>query len=278
MKGKEFMAAKISTGFLSSPASRSAFVIVFGLVFAFVFMSSIIVTFILPEAYASTARIKIDGNTGGSSAPSRVYDPNLLQTELRIIESEVILDKVIDELDLNEVWRRKYNFEGKFKTSESRQALKRMVELRPARNTSLADVVVYSDDRMEAAKIANSIAETYQAYRQGVRTLQTKDAIHEVAREWTVQGKKISNDQEALIADFMAEVNRRTAEGPVVVEIIEHAEPSSRPVRPNKSLNIALGGFSAGFMGVVAGAIAAFVVSRIQHGGRKMPPPISQPI
>ena len=96
---------------------------------------------------------------------SGYYDPYFIQTEFEVIQSEIILDKVIDALDLNEKWRKKYNYEGKFKTSETRAALKRMIELRPVRNTSLIEITVYSDDKNEAAQIANSIATVYTDYR-----------------------------------------------------------------------------------------------------------------
>ena len=47
--------------------------------------------------------------------------------------------------------------------------LKHMIELRPARNTSLIDITVYSDDKEEAKRIANAIAEVYADYRRKQR-------------------------------------------------------------------------------------------------------------
>src|SRR6266480_1807768 len=38
-----------------------------------------------------------------------------------------------------------------------------------ARNTSLIDITVYSDDKTEAAQIANTIADAYHDYRAKVR-------------------------------------------------------------------------------------------------------------
>ena len=141
-------------------------------VFLLVVITATIVTFILPEAYSSRARIKIErdvndvAGVGESHNVGGGYDPYFIQTEFEVIQSEVVLDQVIEKLNLNEVWRRKYNNEGtRFKTSESRQALKRMIELRPSRNTSLIDITVYSDDKNEAAQIANGIAEVYHDYR-----------------------------------------------------------------------------------------------------------------
>lgn len=249
------------------------FFLVFGCVFMIVLMSSVIITFTLPEAYASRARLKI-----ASSSPQYAgYDPTLVQTELGIIQSEVILDKVIEALDLNEVWRRKYNFEGKFKTAETRAALKHMLELRQVTNTSLADIIVYSDDKQEAARLANTIAETYQYYREDARNLLAKKTALEVAQEWNAQGRKFDSD-EARIAEIAVEVNKRTGGGQIAVQIIEHGEPGARPVRPNKPLNIALGIICGAFFGGVLGGIAAFLVSRQQVLRRTIPPPVPQAI
>src|SRR5580693_426911 len=72
-------------------------------VFLLVVITATIVTFILPEAYSSRARIKVerdvtdvagvDGQRGYSG-----YDPYFIQTEFEVIQSEVILDSVIDRL------------------------------------------------------------------------------------------------------------------------------------------------------------------------------------
>ena len=76
------------------------------------------VTFLLPESYASTVRIRIEpDNTsdiqGITSAPNyNPYDPYFIQTEFEVIQDRVVLGKVIETLDLNDhlgqkiQWRR----------------------------------------------------------------------------------------------------------------------------------------------------------------------------
>src|ERR1700756_4528461 len=81
-------------------------------VFLLVVITATIVTFILPEQYSSKARIKVErdvsdvAGVGDQRNVSGVYDPYFIQTEFEVIQSETILDKVIEKLDLNEVWRR----------------------------------------------------------------------------------------------------------------------------------------------------------------------------
>ena len=170
-------------------------------VFLLVVITATIVTFILPEAYSSKVRIRVDRDVtdipgvDGQRNMAGVYDPYFIQTEFEVIQSEIILDQVIDRLNLNEVWQKKYNYDGKFKTSDSRAALRRMIELRPARNTSLIDITVYSDDKNEAAKIANTIAEVYHDYRQSQRLKLSTGGIEAFKKELEEQDRKVTEKE-----------------------------------------------------------------------------------
>src|ERR1035437_4954763 len=131
-------------------------------VFLLVVITATLVTFILPEAYSSTARIKIDKDQSDITSMMTErgaggYDPYFIQTEFELITSEVILGKVIEDLDLNKEWGKKYAGGDPLKTSETITWLKRMIDLRPIRNTSIIAITVYSDKADEAAKIANSV-------------------------------------------------------------------------------------------------------------------------
>ena len=134
------------------------------------------VTFILPESFASTAKIKVE-NDGGiiqgfntPAAPSMPYDPYFIQTTFEIMQSQLVLSNVISAMNLNDVWGKKY-FNGEtLKTSETMEILKGRMALAPVRNTKLISITIYSDDKNEAAAIANEIAEAYKNYR--VSTLQ----------------------------------------------------------------------------------------------------------
>src|ERR1019366_8911863 len=82
-------------------------------VFLLVVVTATLVTFILPESFSSTARIKIErdqSDINGFTERGGVqnYDPYFIQTEFELIQSELILGKVIDDLDLNNVWGKKY--------------------------------------------------------------------------------------------------------------------------------------------------------------------------
>jgi succinoglycan biosynthesis transport protein ExoP len=129
------------------------------------------VTFILPESYSSTARIKVENEGGiiqGMETPSAVnygYDPYFIQTTFEIIQSEMVLSNVISHMDLNNAWGKKYNNGEPLKTTETLEFLKNQISLAPVRNTKLIAITVYSYDKNEAANLANGIAEAYRDYR-----------------------------------------------------------------------------------------------------------------
>ena len=139
-------------------------------VFLLVVITATLVTFILPESYMSTTRIKVERNSSDVQGftESRAlggYDPYFIQNEFETMQSEKILGKVIDLLDLNTVWGKKYGNGEKLKTTETISFLKGRMDLRPVRNTSFLEIRVYSEDRQEAAQLANGIAQTYADHR-----------------------------------------------------------------------------------------------------------------
>jgi succinoglycan biosynthesis transport protein ExoP len=139
-------------------------------VFLLVVITATLVTFILPESFSSMARIKVERDRSDiadlSGQPMMgSYDPYFIQTEFEVIQSEIVLGKVIEALNLNEKWGKKYNGNQRFTTTETMGLLKRQIDLRPVRNTSLIEIRVFCDNPDDAALLANEIAKTYQAYR-----------------------------------------------------------------------------------------------------------------
>ena len=164
-------------------------------VFLLVVITATLVTFILPESYSSTARIKIErdqsdivGMAERGAMPG--YDPFFIQTEFELIQSEVILGKVIDLLDLNREWGKKYANNERLKTTETIALLKNKIDLRPVRNTSLVEIRVFSEKADEAARIANAIAEAYREHRQEVRTQLSKGGIKALEERFAEQEAK----------------------------------------------------------------------------------------
>ena len=130
-----------------TPLSRP--ISVFVAVFLITVIFATVVTFILPESYASTARVQVPGN---------------IQAEFEILQSQLVLEPVIARLNLNVEWGRKYSSGEALKTSEALKLLKSRLSLEDRRGTLQIAITVYSDNPQEAAQIANAIAEAYQQY------------------------------------------------------------------------------------------------------------------
>ena len=152
----------------------------------------------------SVARIKLDRDvsdiepTSGRTYQQGAYDPYFIQTEFEVIQSQPVLNKVIEKLNLNETWASKRGTAGKLTTKETLQLLKKSLNLRPVRSTSLVDIGVKSDNPDEAARIANAIAETYRDYRLEQRRELTLGGIKILKEQFGEQDKKIARAQKEL--------------------------------------------------------------------------------
>jgi serine/threonine protein kinase/capsular polysaccharide biosynthesis protein len=255
-------------------------------VWVFVMFAATVVTFLLPESYESTARIKIereqDLSAPGATTP--YYDPYFIQTEFEVLQSQLVLKRVIAALDLNTVWGRKYAGGQPLTDAESLPILRRCLELRPVRNTSLIAIRVFQDRPDEAARIANAIAEAYRAFRQEHHAQLTELGARKLREVVDEQQRKVSEAQEELErlrpasktdgAVRSYEERKRELDGLIkfrnelalklleeetdaklplssLVEIVDRATPALRPSRPNKPLNL--------FLGAVGGAVAGFL-------------------
>jgi len=156
------------------------------------------VTFILPESYASTCKIEVapegaDISTIGGTAPTSMmpYDPFFMQNTFEIMQSQVVLSNVVNELNLNEVWGKRYYGGEVLKTTETMEVLKRRMDLKPVRNTQIITITVYSDDKKECALLANTIASAYQEYRINLRRQKTLGGLKTLQEDAATLEEKI---------------------------------------------------------------------------------------
>jgi len=280
----------------------AVFIRIFLAVFLITVIAATLITFILPESYASTARIKVESEAPPvAGQPS--YDPYFIQTEFEIIQSQLVLNPVIDKLELNVDWGKKYFAGQTLKTSQTLEILKQRLLLMPVKNTKLIAITVYGDERIQAAQIANAIAESYRDYRLNSRAAMQAKGIIALEQEYITQEEQIHAAQSDLDAlrqqlkipgDAVAsqapqeqpywdkkrdlsqlldlhklvfskiETEKLYAQMPqdTLVQITDIAEPGRAPVRPNKPLNIFLGAVAGGFLGLVAGAVCALAAAK----------------
>ena len=157
-----------------------------------------------PATYLSTALIRCERTT--ASAPGQAgdhgveaYDPYFIQTEFEVLQSELILAPVVEKLSLTRKWASKYGDGSPLKTVQAITILRHRLELRPVRNTSLAEIRVYDESPQEAAAIANGIAETWRTHREG-QLAQIRDTSLKALEDRF-------HEQEAKVADARARVD-----------------------------------------------------------------------
>jgi capsular exopolysaccharide synthesis family protein len=173
-------------------------------VFLLVVITATLVTFILPEMFASTASMKVERDKsdidefGGASGRISQYDPYFIQTEFETIQAETILSNVVDMLDLNTEWGNKYNNGQKLKMAESIGMLRGRLDLRPRRNTTIIDVKVYAENAADAAKLANAVATTYQKWRRDKGYRLVTGGIEELEKQLKMQDQKIEAAKKEL--------------------------------------------------------------------------------
>jgi uncharacterized protein involved in exopolysaccharide biosynthesis len=85
-----------------------------------------------------------------------------------MICSQRVLDPVIERLNLPERFGRRYAAQG-LQHSEVLAILRKQLDVRQSRNTALIEIRAFSEDRFEAAEIANAIVESYRSARPANR-------------------------------------------------------------------------------------------------------------
>ena len=151
-------------------------------VFLLVVITTTAVTFVLPQSYSSTARLKIEKDTPditpfGMGSGSQVYDPYFLTTEFEVLKSRKILDPVIQKLKLNEEYSKRNKLNREYTTQESYDILSREVEVKQFRNTSIIEVTASSPTGAAAAEIANAVALSYEEYRNSLRSVRNERGL-----------------------------------------------------------------------------------------------------
>ena len=129
-----------------------------------VVIAATLVTFILPESYASSTKIKVQIPAGSLQTSATAYDASFFETQAHVVASESVLAKVSEDLKLPSEWGKKYAQGERLATAEVIAILRKHLEARPIRNTTLLEIRVFSESPAEAADLANRIVEAYQAF------------------------------------------------------------------------------------------------------------------
>lgn len=170
-------------------------------VFLLVALTTTVVTFFLPKSYSSFVRISIvndvadvDANIMGPRASGGLmFDPYRMQTEFQRIQSRPVLERVVQTLNLQEEWTRKFKLPTPLTKERAYEILKGSINVKQSQNSTLVEIHAYSDDKDEAAKIANAVAEVYREVRRESRDKVTEGGLAKLREELTKRDLVISN-------------------------------------------------------------------------------------
>jgi uncharacterized protein involved in exopolysaccharide biosynthesis len=118
--------------------------------------------------YQGVARIKVHRDLDSSpvAEQQKSYDPYFIQTEFEVLQSEAVLRKVAESMHPGRISQTKLAGGDQSGLVELLNAIRRQMDLRVVRNTELIEIRITNRDPVEAAKLANAIAQSYRALRQ----------------------------------------------------------------------------------------------------------------
>ena len=140
------------------------------LVFLLTAVTTTVVSFLVPKTYMSMTRISLEKGTSdieplnGMQSGETAFDPYFIQTELEVIQSQKVLDKVVAKCNLAEKWKRIYGG-NLLHPIEARKILKKAIDIRQFRKTSIIELRAYDRKPTEAQEIAQALAEEYHTHR-----------------------------------------------------------------------------------------------------------------
>ncbi len=238
------------------------FMRVFVPVFLIVVVVTTAMTFILPQMYASQTSVWIQMMiTKKNSYQPPPDDPDLVKLQCEIIASDAVLSPVVEKLNLNKTWGKKYGDGEQFTTDQSLSLLRKRLTVSPIRDSMVLSIRVFSENKNEAAAIANAISDSYLNYRKGVNEQISQKSMAELNgiisskltdTEKTEAFKKIQSDE---VAAYTTPTNS------FFLFVEEKAEPGKIPVRPNKPLNITIGVIGGILLASVIGTLVVVIKS-----------------
>ncbi|MBG88642.1 MAG: capsular biosynthesis protein [Verrucomicrobiales bacterium] len=150
--------------------------------FIFVVLVATFVTYLLPKTYKSTVRMDVKKDTAsdiellGGTPQGPDFDPFFILTQFERLQSAEVLYPVIEKMNLGRVWGARYGI-GEFTPQKTKLLLEKRIDPTQVRNTSIIALTVYSEDKKEAAEIANTIAKVYAETREQNRITQVRKGI-----------------------------------------------------------------------------------------------------
>lgn len=132
--------------------------------------------------YQATAGVRVTRDPAElAKLPTTMADSVFQQTQAEIVQSESVLVKVIEKLDLNHVWGKEFGPDTVIKTSESGWLLRRCTSVSQPPGSSLLQITATDKNPAQAQLLANSLAVAFCEVRQELRQHALQAALDTIA-------------------------------------------------------------------------------------------------
>ena len=151
-----------------------------------------------PKVYRATAKVKFVKSGWETNAASASFGPERLPEECRIMYSDKFMDRAVTNLDLNAYWGKQFNQGAALRTELSRERLKAMLDIHPARGAIVIEIQAAGDDPPELAKIVNGVTTQYQELRQSGRQQTLHEGLGALHAKWQEKAIKVQEAEDGL--------------------------------------------------------------------------------
>ncbi len=149
------------------------------LTFLLVFMTALVITYVMPKRYQSTATIQVrpavpsvEVLPGYVSRSPSAMSQSFFPTEFEVIKAQKTLDVVIERLDLINRW-------GEDRDN-CRRRLESIIDAQNIRGTDLIEIRVRAANSQDAKLIADAVSDAYRHRRKEIENMRTDRALSEL--------------------------------------------------------------------------------------------------
>ncbi len=235
--------------------------------FLLVGLGALIVSKLMTPLYQATAQVQVTASSssnGQTDYTNLLASDQLVQTEAQLATSGPILSEVAS------------HFPGMTADIVSKEATSSTPP-----NTQLFQVVVLDPDPRRAAALANDIAQTLIKQETGIAQQQNTQNAQQIQQDLKTTSQHISDISNSIAylqargghqgdvillelqlnslqqhyaqwQTLLAQLELNEAENDTILHIVQLAQPSPAPVRPDILLNAAIGFMAGLFLGVLA--------------------------
>lgn len=162
-------------------------------------------TLMMPKKYTATTQLEVrqdalDVDPFYDRQSSRLgYDPFFLMTQEKVMTSRPVLQEVIRNLRLQQVWGAELNEDkAPLDSVMALQLLTRCIRVEQDRDTTLMNISVTTEDRALSAEIANEIANVYKSRRLQSKRRELQRAIDAIGNEVRKQQDRVEEAENEL--------------------------------------------------------------------------------